>query len=377
VGCSILVLVSAARGRLLTALEPGRWEDRAQVAGRGSLTGPYLGQTPPGTTAALFAPGLISTADEEVCVSFSPDGKELFYTLGGPPHSVVVRQREINGVWGEPSIATFSGRYSSEGQMSPDGTRFFFSSGTPASGRGTPKGKWDIWVVSRGPDGTWGEPLRLPVPWASDDFSADAPSVAANGNLYFYSSDRPGGQGKGDLYVSRLENGSYQPPVNLDSAVNTEFYEMDPFIAPDETFLLFSSARPGGSGENDLYISRRSPTGPWRPAANLGPAVNSASMETHPFLSRDGKYLFFCSTRRQSSSRFSDPPLRLAAKLEWLRRPGNGAEDIYWVDAGGLSILKTTSLAVTDPGAAGALRRLTQELAAYCDERQADSRSPQ
>jgi hypothetical protein len=119
--------------------------------------------------------------------------------------------------------------------------------------------------------------------------------VAANGNLYFN-----GGRNasNSDIYVSRLVDGRYTTPENLGPGVNSDAGDFHPFIAPDETFLLFDSQREQGSfGGNDLYISRRAEDGSWSDAENLGPAVNTASGDLRPFVTGDGKYLFFASSR--------------------------------------------------------------------------------
>ncbi|TFG74500.1 MAG: hypothetical protein E4H23_11920 [Chrysiogenales bacterium] len=116
---------------------------------RSACSGPYLGQKPPGMTAEIFAPGILSTSNPEVCISFTPDGKEVYYTVGGPPHSVILFRKEVDGVWTEPQVAPFSGSYSAECQLAPDGKRLYFCSGMPLSGTGDPKGNWDLFKVER------------------------------------------------------------------------------------------------------------------------------------------------------------------------------------------------------------------------------------
>jgi len=305
------------------------------------LKGPYLGQNPPGMEPALFAPGIISTAYPDICISFSPDAKEVYYTMGGQPYSVVLFMKEENEKWTKPEVAPFSGRYSSECQLSPDGKTMYFCAGIPASDTGDPKGSWDIFKVDRVGE-KWSEPHRLGAPLASDTYSADCPSIASNGNLYFYSSSHPDGIGKGDLYISKWVNGNYIEPENLGTAINTEYYDMDPFIAPDESYLIFSSIRPGGEGNNDLYISFKNQDGTWGRAVNMGEKVNSYAHEIHPFVSRDGKYLFFCSKRGISYKRFSKIPITYDEKLDWLTKPGNELEDIYWIDAGVIDNIRDT-----------------------------------
>ena len=101
----------------------------------------------------------------------------------------------------------------------------------------------------------------------------------------------------------------YEEPENLGASINTEYDETDALVAPDESFLIFTSvARPDGFGNGDLYISFRTDDGRWLPAMNLGDEINTSSSEFCPVLSPDGKYFFFTSGRR-------------------------GNDDVYWVDA--------------------------------------------
>jgi Tol biopolymer transport system component len=133
------------------------------------------------------------------------------------------------------------------------------------------------------------------------------PTVSRSGTLYF-SSNRPGGLGQNDIYRSRRINGRWTAPENLGATVNTAGREYDPFIAPDESYLIFASERPGGLGAADLYLSVRRGDGTWCVPVNLGPDVNSSAAEYTPMLSPDGRYLFFTGD-------------------------GAGTDDIYWIDA--------------------------------------------
>ena len=94
--------------------------------------------------------------------------------------------------------------------------------------------------------------------------------LTKDGTMYFFS-NRKGGFGKSDIYHSRLENGEYKVVKNLSSPVNSEFSDYDSFIAPDESYLIFSSDRPGGYGKyNDIYITFRKKDGTWTEPKNLG-----------------------------------------------------------------------------------------------------------
>ena len=101
----------------------------------------YLGQAMPGNQPTVFAPGIISTANQDICISFTPDGKEVYYTVGGPPHSVILFMKETEDGWTKPQVAPFSGKYSSECQLSPDGNKLYFCAGIPWSTTGAADGR--------------------------------------------------------------------------------------------------------------------------------------------------------------------------------------------------------------------------------------------
>ncbi|MBS1111412.1 MAG: hypothetical protein H6Q88_3404, partial [Anaeromyxobacteraceae bacterium] len=152
----------------------------------------------------------------------------------------------------------------------------------------------DIWVVSRTEVG-WGEPTSLGAVVNSDrdDYY---PTLTLDGTLYF-SSNRAGSLGQNDVYRARRRDGRWTAPENLGAPVNTAGREYDPFIAADESYLIFASERPGGFGGADLYLSVHEPDGSWGEPRNLGPAINTAESEYTPMLSPDGKYLFFTPPR--------------------------------------------------------------------------------
>jgi Tol biopolymer transport system component len=290
------------------------------------VSGPYLGQEPPGLTPEVFAPGLVSTGHQERNIAFSPDGRELYYCLYGAPHSVFLVMQEVNGRWTRPRVAPFSGRYPGELAMSPNGNTMVFSSNQPFEGSLDSTGYW-IWKVDRDGPG-WGQPKPLSGTVNSGRF-AGYPSISGNGNLYFFS-ERVDGKGADDIYTSEWVDGHYTESQNLGDSVNSHLKEVDPFIAPDESFLIFCR-REEDTGW-DLFISFRREDRSWTTAMNMGPRINSDASDFCPSLSPDGKYLFFTSTRSHHRS-FSEVPLTYEDKIRILNSPGNGNSDIYWVDA--------------------------------------------
>jgi hypothetical protein len=279
----------------------------------------------------LFEPGVISTPLDELNTMFTPDGRELYFTLNAFQNrlgSIVVSRRE-NGRWGRPEMASFSGQYTDyDPFIAPDGKRLFFISNRPVAGTPRPPGDFDIWYADRTGSG-WGEPVHLDGP-VNSDRPEYYPSVTRDGTLYF-STVREGSNGF-DIFRSRLVDGKYQAPENLGPEVNGtgRTAEIDVYVAPDESFIVFASyGRPDELGGGDLYISHRTESG-WTPAKNLGPGVNSPAREYCPAGTVDGKYFYWTSKRG-----FADQPL--SRKLSFgeltdsLRSVRNGEGNIYRV----------------------------------------------
>lgn len=296
-----------------------------------TLTGEYLGQAPPGNTPELFAPGIISTRDAERDACFSPDGNEFYYSMIGLTHFVILESRLENGRWTRPEVAPFSGHYSDiEPFYSPNGDRIYFASTRPPDGVGEPRPDFDIWYVEKTEEG-WSEAVNIgpPVNTEKNEFY---PSVSNNGTLYLTASYE-GAFGFEDIYKSELIGGKYTDPVNLGEAVNSKLYEYNAFIAPDESYIIYSShGRQDGYGSGDLYISFASEDGSWSAGKNLGENINSITLDFCPFVSPDGKYLFYSSTRKAGLP-YSETGVTYDRMLKILASPENGLGDIYWVKA--------------------------------------------
>jgi len=284
----------------------------------------------PPSSLTILGDRVISTSLNERDFALSPDGKEIFYTISTPRSTfqTIVHSRMVNeGEWTSPEVAAFAGEYSDlEPAFSFDGSTLYFSSNRPVSGN-TPK-DFDIWKVTR--QGTsWGKPENLGtvVNSSADEFY---PSVAKNGNLYFTSS-YANGVGKEDIYLSAF-SGSYQKPVALDTAVNSKTYEFNAFVASDERFILFTSyGRKDDTGGGDLYISLKGADGKWKPARNLK-ELNSRQLDYCPFVSPDGKSLFFTSERHQLPISFAGEKATFAKIRDISTGLLNGTGNIYWID---------------------------------------------
>lgn len=296
---------------------------------------PYtLGGTQNSDQPVVFAPGTISSMDDDAHATFTSDGHTVYFVKSTPQfnHWTTVVSHFKDGHWSTPEVVPFSGQYRTGGvSFSPDGNTLFFVSNRPVE-KGVHKEDTDIWKVKKTFEG-WGEPQHIEV--LSSPRNEWFPTVTNDGTIYFGSErldGNLGSEGTTDLWRSRLVNGQYTEPENLGDVINTPGEDIEGYISPDERFLIFSSKGYGDTrGLYDLYISYNQ-GGEWSEPQNLGDTVNSVGWEFGPKLSPDGNYLFFTSNRS-----FFDKPLD--HKLSYhelqnkLRGPGNGLRDIYQIDA--------------------------------------------
>ncbi len=244
---------------------------------------------------APYAPNVISTG-REFAISFTPDGKEAYFTRTGEAGNLTIYQADFDGIqWSTPRPASFSGTFQdADPFVTYDGRQLFFMSFRPTEAGEAPMESPDIWYVNRTENG-WSDPIHLETV-NTPDYGEGFPSVALNGNLYF-PSDREGGN---DIYVSHYKNGKYQSPVKLDTMINSAASDSNPGIAPDESLLFFYSSREGIQGAVDLFVSRKE-NGQWSPAKRLGPEVNSSHADYCPYVSPDMNYLFYSTGERSDT----------------------------------------------------------------------------
>jgi hypothetical protein len=254
-------------------------------------TKPFLDQPPPGDTAVLFAPGLVSVEGRyEYGVSFSPEGDELFVTTQLPegPSRVVHFLAENSGWVGPQSVNLTGGLKAEEMEafFTPDGQKVYFA----AYNEGLDV---RIWAVDR-VEGDWLSPRELGPPVS--DGPAFFPTTTADGTVY---------------YSDLTERRTFRARMFGDSVGGAEdagFEGMHAFISPDESFVLVD-ARVGGK-RADIFVAFRQPNGEWTDLVDLGPGVNTEYSETCPSLSHDGQFIFF--------SRYNE---------------ANDVSNIYWVSA--------------------------------------------
>ena len=285
------------------------------------LKGPYLGQKPPGKIAEVFAPGIVSTEKNEGFFGFFNSGKLFLFSRTDPDFTdwknepVYVMEMK-DGLWTKPRLSPYVGKpWYLDLEPFPPGKILYFAR-WGGDGEVVDSASLDIWEVHGTADG-WSEPRKLPPPVNSETIDT-MPTASRDGTLYFFSG-RKGGVGGDDIYRSRPVDGKHVKVENLGPAVNSVHNDIDSFISPDGDFLIFCSRRPDGLGGIDMYVSFQNKDGSWTQAENLGEGINSTAYDWIPFITDDGKYLFFISNR-------------------------SGNYDIYWVDAKIIDELKPKDL---------------------------------
>jgi len=245
---------------------------------------------------------IVNTSDQCGHPSISSDGLSLFFTSlrpggpGGYGDSWVTTRETVFDSWGPPVClgpVVNSPHRDTSPEISPDGLSLYFSSSRPGGLGGT-----DIWVTTRETTSDpWNPPVNVVQPVSSSD-DEQSPSISSNGLSMYFMSDRSGG---GDLYVAMRDSilSDWSTSLNLGATVNSpSYYDHAPDISADGLCLFFSSDRPGGYGNRDLWVTRRAKENdPWREPVNLGPIVNSTAHETTPDISADSSVLYFCSDR--------------------------------------------------------------------------------
>jgi len=249
--------------------------------------GPYLGQTPPGSTPAIFAPGIVNTEEFiEIEGMFGADMNTFYFVRRDEKEVYSLNVIEyIDNKWQKSVVK----QGVSEPSISPDGKNIYFANN----------------YIERTSD-SWSDLKNHGAPFEGIDIMRL--SASSNGTYYFdtYTKelDTP-------LRFSRLVDGKYETPKSLGPQFGIGRYNAHPYIAPDESFIIFDSVREDGQGRSDIYISYRAADGLWGPAINMGDKINTTHSEKNPSLSPDGQFLFFDKRTKR----------------------GNEEVNIYWVDA--------------------------------------------
>lgn len=267
------------------------------VFGKSFAVGSYLGQTPPGSTAQVFAPGLICHTGPhrwEAHGHFSADGNTFCFRRLG---YVYITENTDQG-WTTPKRIKSIPYKSWSPCLSPDANSIYFSHSYDLSKR------WSYHRCMRTSEG-WSSPRELGSPFSD---SVGGFSVAANNSVYFTSE-------RGRFWVIPFVGNSWSQAINI-PVEKGNLKGCHPGIAPDESFMIFYSIRPGAldGTETDLYLTLRGADGTWTKPRNMGPGINTGYYEFGARISPDKKYMFF--TRSTG----------------WNPGPVCDTGDIYWVE---------------------------------------------
>ena len=215
-----------------------------------------------------------------------------------------------NSSWTNPAEAPFSENNSQAPCFSKDGKRIYYQ-----VSRNEGYGSLDIWYVERVKDG-WSEPANLGMPVNSEKLESE-PTFTKDGTIYF-TGELKGVMADRGIYRARYVDGKYLAPELLGDSINTKYLEIYPFISTDESYLLFCSTRPSmEEKDRRIYITFRTDEENWSKPINLNKKIDFDYQSAFPYVSPDGKYLFF--TRYNESTNKSEIYWISSAVIEQLR----------------------------------------------------------
>jgi hypothetical protein len=247
---------------------------------------------------------VINSPSGDVMGCFSADSLELYFSSNRPGgygyFDIYVTTRATKSdPWGPPlNLGPAVNTPDAEicPSISSDGLTLYFSDDWDWSPRPGGLGGCDIWMAKRANRGApWGTPVSVGAP-INTSAGEITPKISGDGLIFVFASNRAGGQGSYDLWMSTRATiqDNWGAPVNLGGVVNSGSFDHAPSLSSDERALVFTSNRPGGFGGYDLWMTtRKTPSDPWGPPINLGPRINSSGHEDAAAISADARMLYF------------------------------------------------------------------------------------
>ena len=179
--------------------------------------------------------------------------------------------------------------------LTADGKTLWFTACNRRDGQGMCDLYYTIWEA-----GKWSTP-RNAGKLLNSPYSEKHPAISADGRKLYFTSNRPGGKGSYDIWVSERSGEEWSDPVNMGDSVNTSGLEQSPFIHPDQQSLYFSSTGWPGMGQGDLYLTRKKLKGEWTKPENLGYPINTHNDDMGLSLNARGNRAYFASDRGEGS----------------------------------------------------------------------------
>lgn len=281
-------------------------------------------------TPRLLAPSLLASPAQEYNGTFSPDGKEFYYTTDIAEQALIAfTQLGPDNTWSAPRVASFSGTHPEYDPLfSPDGSKLFFSSKRPIDGNTRSR----IWFVER-VGNEWSEAQVVELTQSGQDEYYS--SITKAGTIYFNI------WSNGNLYKAQKTDTSYVVE-ELPAPLKVASGQGDPFVSPNEDYLIFRGFGEDTFGRGDLYISFNI-NDQWTAPENLGEPINSTADDICPYVTPDGQLFIFASTRMKEKLKIS-PLAPIAEAHKKFQSTDNGEMNIYYMSTDFISEMRQKHL---------------------------------
>ncbi|MCK5146993.1 PD40 domain-containing protein [bacterium] len=273
----------------------------------------YLGLVPPDSIPVPFAPGIVSTdVNNHSPAIFSQNGNELFWSYYDDGEHAIMHMEYVKGGWTTPAKFIFGDEFKDGNPFfSKDWNQLFFHSARKGP-RADDSLNITFWSTEKSEQG-WTTPKQFDFLPQFSQWQIYG-CQTADGDFYFTSKSDIQSRGF-QLHYARFNGHGWDDPELMPAVFNASTVNWTPYVSPDESYLIFSSDRDGDAGDYngcDLFISFRNPDQSWNDPIPLSDEINTDVIERFPWMSPDGKYLFFV----------------------------RGFGDVYWVDAGVIAVAK-------------------------------------
>ncbi len=242
----------------------------------------------------------INTKYDDYHPTITIDDKTIIFTTNLPTSNPQVKQEDLftatknETAWDKSAPLTSINTKTNEGAQSitADGkTMFFTICGAPDG-----LGSCDIYMTKK-VNNTWIKPQNLGQPLNSKYWESQ-PSCSSDGKTLYFTSNRPGGIGKKDIWISHQQaNGQWSTPENLGEIINTKYDDESPYIHPDGITLYYATDGIPGMGKEDIVASQQIGNSIWTKPQNLGYPINTNDDESHLIINAEGTKGYFASNR--------------------------------------------------------------------------------
>ncbi|MDA3824298.1 MAG: OmpA family protein [Bacteroidales bacterium] len=253
----------------------------------------------------------VNTEQYEYWPSLSIDEQTIFFTVLGPPNPNLPPEKlqmqedfyycqNVNNQWvNRTYLGAPVNTNTNEGAqtVTADGKYIYFTACNRSDGHGR---MCDLYYSQVQEDGYWSDPINL-GDVVNTNSSEKHPAISADGRILYFTSNRAGGHGDYDIWMTVQNGNSWSKPINLGDSINTSGMEQSPFIHPDQQSLYFSSNGWPGLGKGDIFLSRLKDDGTWAEPMNLGFPINSFNEEVGLIVNAKGTRAYYSTNRREGT----------------------------------------------------------------------------